>query len=101
MLVRRAARSAALLTVPATALLAAPANAGIPVGWAEPTDVDPLHYAMLLVFAPIGLALLITVLSLAPALARGQRLLEATGTLPWSSRASIRPTPILSRAVKE
>jgi hypothetical protein len=75
MLVRRAVRSAALLTVPAAALLAVPANAGIPDGWAEPTVVDPLHFALVLVFAPIGLALLISLLTIAPALARGERLL--------------------------
>ncbi len=73
MLVRRAARSAALLTVPAVALMAGPAHASfIPEGWAEPTSVDPLHLMLIIGFAPIGLALVIALLAAAPALARGR-----------------------------
>lgn len=73
MLVRRAARSAVLLAVPAVVLAATPAHATfIPEGWAEPTTVDPLHLAFLILFAPIGLALVIALLTLAPSLARGR-----------------------------
>lgn len=74
MLRRRAARTAALLTVPAAALLAAPANAGVPEGWSDPAPVDGLHLAFLLLGAPLGLLVVITVVALAPSLIRGEKL---------------------------
>ena len=75
MLVRRAMRTAAVVTLPVVTLLALPAQAGMPEGWGEETTVDPLHYALVLAFAPIGIALLLTLLTIAPALARGQRVM--------------------------
>ena len=74
MLRRRAARTAALFTVSAAALVAAPAHAGVPEGWSDPEPVDGLHYAFLLVGAPVGLLIIIALAVLAPALVRGEKL---------------------------
>jgi hypothetical protein len=78
MLVRRAARSFALLTVSAVALIAAPAHAaGVPEGWSNPDPVEPLHYLFILAGGPLLLFALIALVAAAPALARGEKLLAA------------------------
>lgn len=77
MLVRRAARSFALLTVPAITLAALPAHAGVPEGWSDPAKVDPLHYLFVLAGGPLILFVIVALLAAAPALARGEKVLAA------------------------
>lgn len=74
---RRLARAGALMVaaVAATALSwTAPAHAKVPEGWETPPAVDTLEALLLLVGAPLGLFLLITIAVLVPSLARGERL---------------------------
>lgn len=84
-LARRAARTAVVLTVPLTAMVASPATADVPEGWSDPEKVDPLHALLVIVGAPLGLALVITLLVLVPALKRGERVLpdHSGGEAAW------------------
>ena len=72
---RRAGRAAALAAAPVLALLAAPAHADVPEGWAPVTDVDPLHALLLLVGGPLLLIVLIVLAVYLPAITRGEKLL--------------------------
>ena len=68
-------RAAVLTSAPALALLAAPAQADVPEGWAEVQEVDPLHALMLLLGAPLLLFVLIALAVYLPAMVRGEKLL--------------------------
>lgn len=63
--------AAVALTSP---LVAGPAQAKVPEGWSDPAPVDTLEALLLLVAAPLGLFVLITIAVLVPSLARGERL---------------------------
>lgn len=75
--VRRAARAAvsgsSIALVGAVLLSGGPAGANVPEGWSNPESVDALHMLALLVGIPLGLALVIILLTIAPALARGEK----------------------------
>ncbi len=62
-------------SAPALALLASPASADVPEGWAPVTDVDTLHALLLLVGGPLLLFVLIAVAVYLPAMIRGEKLL--------------------------
>lgn len=77
-LLRRATRIATgasmLGFVAGSVLLAGPARANVPEGWATgSTDVDTGHALLLLVGAPLGLFLVITLAVMLPSLARGEK----------------------------
>lgn len=61
--------------------MAAPSYAGVPEGWSDPDPVDGLRALLVLAGIPIALFLVITLLVLAPSLARGER--SATGGDEW------------------
>ena len=64
------------------ALLAAPAHADVPEGWAGQTEhnsLDPLHALGVLVGAPFLLFVLIAVAVFLPAMVRGEKLLPDHG----------------------
>jgi hypothetical protein len=69
-----AARRTALVVTVVTglALLAAPALAQ-PEGWSDPDPVDPMRALLVFLGAPIGIALVLTFLTLAPGLVRQQK----------------------------
>jgi hypothetical protein len=56
----------------ALVMLAGPAQADVPEGWAEPYDVDPLHALLVLVGIPLLLFVVIVALVYIPALIRGE-----------------------------
>ncbi|HET6626739.1 MAG TPA: hypothetical protein VFG63_10135 [Nocardioidaceae bacterium] len=70
--VRRIARAVAL-TPAVLALAAAPAFADTPEKWADPEPVSTLHVLVVLLFIPLGLFLLISLLVFVPSMARGER----------------------------
>ena len=55
-------------------LSGAPAGADVPSGWPTPPSIPLLDGLVVYVFAPLGLFLLVVLLSVGPALARGERL---------------------------
>ena len=55
-------------------LSGAPAHADVPSGWPTPPSIPLLDGLVVYVFAPLGLFLLVVLLSIGPALARGERL---------------------------
>lgn len=65
-----------LLTVTSAVTLVvgavAPAAADTPVGWDQQPDISALDYLLVLLLIPLGLALLITVLTLIPSMARNR-----------------------------
>ena len=77
--VRRAARAAALATVTASTVLAAPARAVVPEGWSDPDPVDGLEALLLFVGGPVLLFLLILLAVYIPAMKRGESLLPDHG----------------------
>lgn len=68
-----------------TASVAGPAAADVPSGWSNPSDVNPLHMLSLLVFIPVGAALVIALLVLLPGVLRGE------GLIPRSHKPSSQP----------
>lgn len=73
---RLARRTGALLLAAALPLLlAAPASAEVPEGWSDPADVSLLQLLIVIVGIPAVLFVVITGAVLAPALARGEKLL--------------------------
>ena len=50
--------------------LLSPAAADTPKGWEEAPDVSPLGYLLVLVIIPVGLAVVLTLLTVLPSLAR-------------------------------
>ncbi len=61
--------------------MAAPSYAERPEGWSEPATVDGLEALLVLVGIPILLFVVITLLVVAPSLARGER--SGAGTDEW------------------
>lgn len=52
------------------AVLTSPASADTPKGWEEVPDTSPLGFLLVLVIIPVGLAIVLTLLTLAPSLAK-------------------------------
>lgn len=50
----------------------APAGANTPEGWSDPAPVDPIHFLLVLLGAPLALAVVIALAVYVPALARGE-----------------------------
>jgi hypothetical protein len=82
---RRALRAAVLGSAPVMALLAVPAHADVPEGWAEVSDVDDLHALALLVGGPLLLFVLIALAVYLPSMIRGEKLLpdHSGGEAQW------------------
>ena len=72
---RISGRAAVLVSATFLTLLAAPAHADVPEGWAKVSDVDDLEALALLVGAPLLLFVLIVLAVYLPAMARGEKLL--------------------------
>jgi len=72
--VRTPRRLAAGALTAALVISGAPAGADVPSGWPDPPSIPLLDGLVVYVFAPLGLFLLIVLLSVGPALARGERL---------------------------
>jgi hypothetical protein len=71
-LLRRAARAAAVLTIPLVSIAAvAPASAAPPVSWNQPEGLSTLDTLLLIVGAPLALMVVITLLVMAPSIAKG------------------------------
>jgi len=54
-------------------LVATPALGDVPSGWEEPEPVPLLRVLLVYVFAPLGLFLLVALLTVTPSLVRGER----------------------------
>jgi hypothetical protein len=82
---RLARRATVLAVAPALALLAAPARADVPEGWARVSDVDDLQALALLLGGPLLLFVLIAVAVYLPAMVRGEKLLpdHTGGEAQW------------------
>lgn len=82
---RRARRATVLALAPVLALLAAPAHADVPEGWARVSDVDDLQALAILVGGPLLLFVLIAVAVYLPAMVRGEKLLpdHSAGEAQW------------------
>ena len=82
---RRGLRAAVLGSAPVLALLAFPAHADVPEGWAEVSDVDNLHALALLVGGPLLLFVLIALAVYLPSMIRGEKLLpdHSGGEAQW------------------
>ena len=82
---RRGLRAAVLGSAPVLALLAFPAHADVPEGWAEVSDVDNLHALALLVGGPLLLFVLIALAVYLPSMIRGEKLLpdHSDGEAQW------------------
>lgn len=82
---RRAGRATVLALAPVLALLAAPAHADVPEGWARVSDVDDLQALAILVGGPLLLFVLIAVAVYLPAMVRGEKLLpdHSAGEAQW------------------
>jgi hypothetical protein len=68
-----------------TAAVAGPASAAVPDGWSNPSDVNPLHMLALLLFIPVGAAVVISLVVLLPGVLRGE------GLLPKAHKPSSQP----------
>ena len=68
-------RAAVLVSATSLTLLATPAHADVPEGWAQVTDIDDLEALGLLVGAPLLLFVLIALAVYLPAMVRGEKLL--------------------------
>jgi len=69
---RRLARVAALLSpVFVVFAVAAPASAAPPITWKRDDSVSTLEYLLLIVGAPLGLFVLLALLTMAPSIAKG------------------------------
>jgi uncharacterized membrane protein YgcG len=64
-------------------LSAAPAGADVPSGWPDPPSIPLLDGLVIYLFAPLGLFLLVVLLSIGPALARGERIGSRPGGDQW------------------
>lgn len=70
---RRALRALALTPAALLPLLSAPAVAAPPETWSDAEQVGGLDFLLLLVLIPLGLALLIALLTYVPSMVRGQK----------------------------
>ena len=80
---RRAVRAVAIVVVATLVLAASPALADVPSGWPEPEPVPLLRALLVYLVAPLGLVLLIALLTVAPSLARGERPSVGTPDDQW------------------
>ena len=82
---RRTLRAAVLGSAPVLALLAVPAHADVPEGWAEVSDVDDLEALALLLGGPLLLFVLICLAVYLPSMIRGEKLLpdHTGGEAQW------------------
>ncbi len=84
---RRTSRTARRLAAGALAtglvLSGGPADADVPSGWPDPPSIPLLDGLVVYVFAPLGLFLLVVLLSIGPALARGERIGSRPGGDQW------------------
>jgi len=69
--------------VVALPLLATPAYAEIPENWSNPPKVDNLEALLLLGGVPLALFVMITLLVMAPSMAKGERSAGETGLDEW------------------
>ena len=69
--------------VVALPLLATPSHAEVPEGWSNPPQVDNLEALLLLGGIPLALFVVITLLVMAPSLARGEHSGGETGDGEW------------------
>jgi hypothetical protein len=83
-IVRRALTLGAALAA-VTAAVAGPAAADVPEGWSNPCHVNPLHFIALILFIPVGIALVISFVVLLPGVLRGE------GLLPKAHKPSSQP----------
>jgi hypothetical protein len=70
---RRFLRALALTPAVLLPLVSAPALAVPPSTWPDPEPVGALEYLLVLLVIPLGLALLITVLTYVPAMVKGEK----------------------------
>jgi hypothetical protein len=78
---RRAARAAAVLTTPLLIIaVVAPASAAPPVSWNQPEGMSTLDTLLLIVGAPLALLVVITLLVMAPSIAKGS---NQRTHVPW------------------
>ncbi|MEP9383987.1 hypothetical protein [Nocardioides sp. KR10-350] len=79
---RRAAAVAAGTTavVASSTVLAGPASAGVPQGWAPHEDMNAVHFLTIILFIPIVVAAVISLLVLLPGIIRGEGLLPKVHT---------------------
>ena len=80
---RRAVRAVAIVVVATLVLAASPALADVPSGWPEPEPVPLLRALLVYLVAPLGLLLLIALLTVTPSLARGERPSVGTPDDQW------------------
>jgi hypothetical protein len=80
---RRLTRAAALAVVVGLPLAATPSYAQVPENWSDPKSVDGLHALLVLGGIPLALFVLITLLVMAPSLAKGERAAHDTGDSDW------------------
>ncbi|MEX0428332.1 hypothetical protein AB3X52_11940 [Nocardioides sp. DS6] len=89
-MIRRAAAVAAGTTVAvaSSAVLAGPAGAAVPDGWAPEYHMNAVHLLAFILFIPVGIALVISLLVLLPGVLRGEGLLPKapTGEQPPAPR---------------
>ena len=82
---RRAARASAFAAAVTIALAAVPAAADTPAAWETPPPVNTLQALVVLVGIPALLFVVITLLTLAPSLIRGDR--QQRGVASWTEPA--------------
>jgi hypothetical protein len=80
---RRLVRTSAAALALAVTCAALPAQADVPEGWSDPAPVDGMHALIVLVAIPLALFVGITLLVLAPSLARGERGAHRGGSAEW------------------
>lgn len=81
-MIRRAAAVAAGTTaaVVTSAVLAGPAGADVPDGWAPDYHMQPLHLLAFILFIPVVVAIVIALLVLLPGVMRGEPLIPRVHT---------------------
>jgi len=80
-LARRAAVVGATLATVAAATIGS-ASADEISGWSNPSHVNPLHFLALILFIPLGLFIVISLIVLLPGLLRGEGLLPKVSHNP-------------------
>ena len=76
----RFTRAVALTLVVALPTVATPSYAQVPEGWSDPQPVDKLHALLVLGGIPLALFVVITLLVMAPSLAKGERASTSGGS---------------------
>jgi hypothetical protein len=80
---RRFTRAAALALVVALPMVATPSFAQVPENWSHPDPVDGLEAILVLGGIPLLLFVVITLLVMAPSLAKGERTAQDIGDGDW------------------